>query len=710
MKKIARITFILTASFFSCLAQNHHLIDSLKNELHKFEAPEMANSHKPIANRHLMDSMKAAILDGLSHEYMDNNPDTAMQYAQQELSLSSQTGYKDGKGNAWNNMGLISCKKGDYTKALDYTEKAFLIFTEIHDKNGLATSYYSRGNVHTLQSKYPESMNDYLTASKLFAETGNKQGIANTCNSLGSLYSYEGNYPAALASYLKALKINEEMGYKQQASYSYNRIGRVYEYLDKNQEALKNEQASLKIEQEIGDKDDMATSYNYMGTVYFQQKKYSEALANEQKALKLAGEVMNKNRMAWVYNAIGDIYLDQSSYQEALQNYQEALQIEEELRQIDDIASTTYRIGGVYQKMGLLSEALEYETRSLSLALEAGQSKDIMEAYKSISEINIGLNNYKEAYENEVLYNQYYDTIYSNKNEMKLADIQMQYNFDRSQDSVKAVQGKKDAIAKEEIQNQKNVRNFLFGGIFLGFIFSGFIFRSLKVSRRQKIAIEKENLRSDELLLNILPAEVAKELKEKGSAEAKSYDEVTVLFTDFKDFTKISENLSAEELVAEIDYCFKGFDRIIETYGIEKIKTIGDSYMAAGGLPVPDKTQAKNVVNAALEILEFMKTYNRQKIKEALPHEARRGNQVLEIRIGINTGPVVAGIVGVKKFAYDIWGDTVNLASRMESSGEVGKVNISGSTYELVKNDFTCTYRGKIQAKNKGEVDMYFVS
>jgi ligand-binding sensor domain-containing protein/class 3 adenylate cyclase len=217
----------------------------------------------------------------------------------------------------------------------------------------------------------------------------------------------------------------------------------------------------------------------------------------------------------------------------------------------------------------------------------------------------------------------------------------------------------------------------------------------------EKKEAEKQKRRSDELLLNILPPEVAEELKQKGSAEAKQFDDVTVMFTDFKNFTKISEKLSPSELVAEIDYCFKAFDNIITKHNIEKIKTIGDSYMCAGGLPVINKTNAHDVVTAAIEIREFMQSHSQLRKNE--------NKDPFEIRIGVHTGPVVAGIVGVKKFAYDIWGDTVNIASRMESSGEVGKINISGSTYALVKDKFTCIHRGKIQAKNKGEVDMYFV-
>jgi len=222
----------------------------------------------------------------------------------------------------------------------------------------------------------------------------------------------------------------------------------------------------------------------------------------------------------------------------------------------------------------------------------------------------------------------------------------------------------------------------------------------LEVQERTKeLRLEKQ--KSDDLLLNILPEEVANELKEKGSADAKQFEMVTVMFTDFKGFTQISEKLTPSQLVEEIHICFKAFDAIIERHNIEKIKTIGDAYMCAGGLPVSNETHAEDIVNAALEIRQFMQEHVAQK---------RKANQeVFEIRIGIHTGPVVAGIVGIRKFAYDIWGDTVNIASRLESSGEAGKINISGGTFDYVKDKFVCTHRGKIEAKNKGQIDMYFV-
>ncbi|MBK9798986.1 MAG: adenylate/guanylate cyclase domain-containing protein [Bacteroidetes bacterium] len=245
------------------------------------------------------------------------------------------------------------------------------------------------------------------------------------------------------------------------------------------------------------------------------------------------------------------------------------------------------------------------------------------------------------------------------------------------------------------MKRQKIVRNGFIGGFAVVLLFAS-------IFLRQRNRISKEKQRSDELLLNILPSETAEELKATGAAKAKSFDNISVLFTDFKNFTRASELLSAEELVKEINYCYSEFDRIITKYGIEKIKTIGDAYMqCAGGLPVTNTTHPIDVVKAGLEMVAFIEANKQERISKGQPY--------FELRLGIHTGPVVAGIVGIKKFAYDIWGDTVNTASRMESSGETGKVNISGTTYELIKDRFKCTHRGKIQAKNKGEIDMYFV-
>lgn len=220
--------------------------------------------------------------------------------------------------------------------------------------------------------------------------------------------------------------------------------------------------------------------------------------------------------------------------------------------------------------------------------------------------------------------------------------------------------------------------------------------------REKKEALAKEKEKAEELLLNILPSCTAEELKTTGKAEPKHFDTVSILFTDFKGFTKISESMTSKELVKTLDQCFRAFDRIVAKHNIEKIKTIGDAYMAAGGVPEVNETNPIDAVRAGLEIQAFMNEWNADRIS--------RGLIPWELRLGIHTGPVTSGVVGKNKFAYDIWGDAVNLAARVESESEPGKVNISGFTYELIKDRFDCFHRGKIQAKHKGMVDMYFVN
>jgi len=266
-------------------------------------------------------------------------------------------------------------------------------------------------------------------------------------------------------------------------------------------------------------------------------------------------------------------------------------------------------------------------------------------------------------------------------------------------------------LAEAEIIAERNRYLILIAGLAAAFfiILAFLSWGRYRASRRAKKALEDKNKiiehereRSDELLLNILPAPIAQELKEHGKARARRYEEVTVLFADFKNFTSISERLSPEALVEELDKCFKGFDFIISQYkDIEKIKTIGDAYMCAAGL-TERRTVPSNLVRAALEMQEFLEEHKQENI--------RLGKPFFEARIGLHTGPVVAGVVGVNKFAYDIWGDTVNTAARVESNCEEGRVNISQTTYQLVRYQFECIYRGKVDAKNKGAIDMYFVS
>ena len=228
-----------------------------------------------------------------------------------------------------------------------------------------------------------------------------------------------------------------------------------------------------------------------------------------------------------------------------------------------------------------------------------------------------------------------------------------------------------------------------------------FLYRRYSFVKETNTIIEEEKNRSDTLLLNILPKETAQELKETGQVEAKKFESVTVLFTDFKDFTRSSENLTPESLVRSVDYYFSKFDEVMEKHGLEKIKTMGDAYMCTGGIHLNKEDHAIRMVHAAFEIVQITEEVKIKNQDNIMPYE---------IRVGINTGPVVAGVVGTQKFAYDIWGDTVNVAARMETNSETGRINISENTYELIKDEFECEYRGKMKVKNKGMMKMYYVN
>ena len=219
------------------------------------------------------------------------------------------------------------------------------------------------------------------------------------------------------------------------------------------------------------------------------------------------------------------------------------------------------------------------------------------------------------------------------------------------------------------------------------------------IERTEALNAERET--SERLLRNILPAAVAEELKKGGGVEPLFFESVSVMFTDFVGFTKISERMLPDELVKELDGCFSQFDAIAERYSLEKLKTIGDAYMCVGGVPSMNWSHPVDACIAGIEFQRFMQQMATIKKSMGLPF--------WELRVGIHTGPVTAGVIGTKKFAYDVWGDTVNIASRMESSSVPGCVNISGATHAVVQEFFECDPRGAVEVKGKGLMEMYFV-
>lgn len=620
------------------------------------------------------DTTRANLLNAICQEYLLTEPEVALDYANKAFDLSNKLLFHRGRAYAYRNIALYHYSHNEFNKALDNHAKSLDIFEKLNDKKGMLLSY----------------------------------------NSLGLIYYKQGYYPLAIKNYLNVLNILEEMGDKTAIADSYTNIAKIY-YKDGNFTlALDYLQSSLKIQLEQSDKSGMCESYNNIGNIYYQKKNYQQALEYYQKAMKVEEEVRDERVMAECYNNLGNVYLQLNTLDFALEFQQRALKIQK--KQNDEIAtaSTYNNLGLVYEKRGMLNDAINSHKHAIEIAERLGNQEILKDGYWGLAAIYAKQNNFLNAYQNYLLYSNTKDMILNKENLRSMAEINARYEADKKEKEI-ALLVKENQYKELDAKRQRVITYFLIGGLVI-FLLLGILiyisysqkkaaFKELaeknKIIIKQKEEGEKEKKRSEELLLNILPTETAEELKNYGKAAPRSYKMVTVLFTDFKGFTTIAEKLTPEQLVYELDYCFRKFDEITSRYGIEKIKTIGDAYMCAGGIPIRNRSNPVDVVLAAFEMQDFIESWKREKMA--------KGKEFWEIRIGLHTGPVVAGIVGSKKFAYDIWGDTVNTASRMESSGEAGKINISGTTYEYVNSFYDCTFRGKITAKNKGEIDMYFV-
>ena len=527
-----------------------------------------------------------------------------------------------------------------------------------------AGGYTIQGVSWANRSDYSQTLDYYTRALEIYQQIDDPSGIALALNNVGTIYDKQSDYPKALDYYLQSLEINEQLGHKYVTGVTLSNIG----------------------------------------VIYMKQGDFPKALDYNLRSLEYNEKMGYKNEAAVALNNIGAVYQNQGDYSKALDYFIQSLEINEQIGQQSGIARSLTKIGEIYQIQEDYPKAINYCQRGYELSLRI-ESLEIQKygcsclysTYKAMGDGNNALKYHELIVVIE-------ESLQAEETSKKLQ--QMEFQKVMFQDSIAQLEADRLVLEahQEEVRKKNRTRNLLAVGGILVLILAAGIYGRLRYTRKTKAIIEKEKDRSNNLLLNILPADIAEELKIHGKAEARDFDMVSILFSDFKGFTEASAKLSAVDLVGEINHCFEAFDGIMEKYKIEKIKTIGDAYMAAGGLPVPTDESVKNTVLAAIEMQAFIS--KRKTDMDASDKPA------FEMRVGIHTGPVVAGIVGVKKFQYDIWGDTVNTASRVESNGEIAKVNISQDTYKLLKDDpdFSFESRGKIEAKGKGEIEMYFVT
>jgi len=538
-----------------------------------------------------------------------------------------------------------------------------------------------------------------LSAEELTDETEKARAL----NSIGVGYKFISDYETALKYCLKALNIRENSGDKKGIAESLHEVGIIYDYLNNYGKALEYYKRSLKIREEIGDKKGIAASLNNIGIIYHLTEEYEKALEYYQKSLSIRKELEDEKGIASCLNNVGVIYSIMKDYGKALKYCSKALEMVENMGNKYETANILNNIGSFYMAMQQYDESLSYLERSLKIAKELDAKEILRENYEFHSDLCVAKNDYKKALEYYKLSVKEKDSILNEKSSKQVADMQIKYESEKKEKEIELL--KKDNKIKQLVINRQEVtRNYVIGGLIFFLILTFFIYSRYRLKKKANkeleaanklIQLEKE--KSDQLLLNILPKRIADILKENGKAEPESYENVTVFFSDIVSFTKMSNDLEPKILIRELNELFTKFDQIIEKNHCERIKTIGDAYLCVCGMPEANPCHAENILNSAIEIIRYLK--KRQ----------RCSNIQWEMRIGIHSGRVVGGVVGVKKYIYDVFGDTINTASRMETNSKPMKINISESTYQLVKDKYNFFERGFFSVKGKGEMKMYFV-
>jgi len=540
----------------------------------------------------------------------------------------------------------------NYEKSLAYSEKMIALAAKDSLFKYLENGYLHKGNSLKLVGQNVLAIEAYFKSLEYAKRMKNEQSVGSISIAIAGVYSSMGNSTLAKSYYLKGINI-----------------------LRKGNDSI-----------------NIASALLNAGDEYFNTGRLDSAQILTEEATSIFFRTNHLIGRAYSLGNLGMILAEQDKDELAEKKIAEAIAILEELEDYYPICVYLTYMADIYFNKNDWTSALYYGQRSLDLAVKHNLKEQERDANLKLSELFEAKGDFERS-------NAYLKKFYTNRDSIvniravrQIAGLRTNYEVSQKQIEV-------DLLSQKQKVQRIQVVATIIAIVLIAMLAFGLYRRNIFIRKTSSI-IQSERDRSNKLLLNILPEETAQELMDNGKVKAKKINKVSVLFTDFKGFTRLSADLSPEKLVESVNFYYSRFDQIVEKFGLEKIKTMGDAYMMAGGLPFPTEDHALKIVGAAFEISEFV---SEAKKKSAV------GIMHFDIRIGINTGPVVAGVVGIKKFAYDIWGDTVNIASRMESNSEPGKINVSEATYQLIKHKYKCTYRGEIEAKNKGKLKMYFV-
>ncbi len=560
---------------------------------------------------------------------------------------------------------------------------------QIVEDKGIDSNYLSQLSLIASYEQSPDSIEYY--ASKLIvlaSSISNYSFLEDGYLHMGNAKKLNGDLDSSLIYYFLALKSPTSMVFEGRILSS---IADVYSISGNSENALSYYDQAIHTLLQTNDTSALASVYSNKGDEYLIQEKYDSSLIYFLQSKELFASVKDELGEAFTLGNEGIAYAGLGEDNLAESKLNESIKLLEASENYYFISVYLTYLSDIYATKNQYKKSLKYANRSLELGQKYGLTEQISDASLVLSNLYTDMGDEVKAlkyYKDHITFR---DSLINLETVEQLANQRTEFEVAEKQFEVD--------LLEEQKKNQRLTIYGTLAGLGAMVLFAIGLFRRNRFIKATNKIIEAEKQKSDNLLLNILPSETAEELKQNGKVLAKRHEGVSVFFSDFVGFTKFSENLSPNEVVDQLDFYFSKFDTIVEKYGLEKIKTIGDAYMCVSGLHKEEPNHAKKIIIVAKEIQQFVADMKKEKA-EGVP---------FDIRIGINSGPVVAGVVGHKKFAYDIWGDTVNMASRMESNSEVGRINISEYTFDLVKDEYDCYYHKDFVTKNGRAIKMYYL-
>ncbi|MBK7958937.1 MAG: tetratricopeptide repeat protein [Bacteroidetes bacterium] len=552
---------------------------------------------------------------------------------------------------ALNELSNSFLARGMSKEALHAAENALRLAIQLKNRKFEGIVLHSIGNIHNLFSDFPQALEYFAKALEINEEIGHKLNAANNIGNVGAIYSSLTDYPRALENYTKALDLYREIDNKFGVARMYISIGGVYYAFSDYPRALEYLAKALPIFEELGNKIALASTSGNLGLIYSAQKDYPHALEYYNKSIAINEEIGNKRGVANEPGTIGGVYHLLHDFSRALEFFKKALTINEEIKNKSGIAQNNLNIGALFANKDFegynANKAEEYLLKALNMHDEIGSKE--FEIHKNLADLYENEANWEKAHEQFIKY----------------------HELEKETLSVEAKKQAEQMEYRRKIEESERDRQ-------------------VKLARFQE---------QEKILLNILPAQIAERILEGEKQIADLHEHVSVFFSDIVGFTQLSQKVTPDELLSMLNEIFTEFDRIARNHGLEKIKTIGDAYMAVAGVPIAQEDHAQRAAAFALEVIEYMKVYR------------KKSNSDLQIRVGLHCGKAIAGVIGENKFAYDLWGDSVNTASRMESHGEAGRIHVSEDFKKALSNSsLNFIERGEMEVKGKGMMKTYFLN